>query len=211
MKRQKITTMRDSSGQDIPIKYVSKYDRECDKRTRRVLARFQKARKVLEQTVVDTLADIESIQSERDTGLAARGNFQCQSFDGMIRVAIDQSWQIRLDDRVREARDRMLAYAKSLCDKAGDADALILYQLVEEVFAVGKSGGLSVGRVLSLCRRNIVAAEWQAARTLLLSSIKSDRGRAYIRVSVRPDAQHDFAMLRLDLADCWPVEKEVGV
>ena len=196
-------TMRDASGQDIPLKYVSKYDRERDARTRRILARYLKARAVLEACLADSLADIEAIQTARETDANAKGNFQCQSFDGLIQVAIDQAWNIRLDDRVREARDIMLAYAQELCAKAGP-DAQALFEIVQEAFAASKSGGLSIGRVLSICRRNITAPEWLRARKLLLDSIQTDKGRAYLRVYHRPDTQQDFAMLKLDIADCWP-------
>ena len=113
-------TMRDSSGQDIPVKYVSKYDRERDARVRRILARFRKARAMLEQVVVESLADIDAVQAARDTEPGARGNFQCQSFDGLVQVSIEQAWNIRLDDRVKTARDIMLDYARGLCAKAGD-------------------------------------------------------------------------------------------
>ncbi len=201
--KKKERTMRDNLGRDIPVKYVSRYDRERDARTRRILARYIKARSVLESCLADSLADIEAIQLARDTEVAAKGNFQCQSFDGLIQVAIDQAWNIRLDDRVREARDIMLAYAQGLCAKAG-TDAQALFEIVQEAFAASKSGGLSIGRVLSICRRNITAPEWLRARKLLLDSIQTDKGRAYLRVYHRPDTQRDFAMLKLDIADCWP-------
>ena len=37
-----VNTMRDSNGNDIPLKYVSKYDKAKDKTVRRILARFLK-------------------------------------------------------------------------------------------------------------------------------------------------------------------------
>ena len=44
--------MRDNTGHDVPVKYVSKYDRLRDEKTKRVLARFRKARTVLEAVVL---------------------------------------------------------------------------------------------------------------------------------------------------------------
>lgn len=202
-------TMRDSMGNDIPVKYVSAWDRERDARCRRIRARFEKVRKAMETLVTDSLADIAAMQDARGCDVAVKGNFQASSFDGLTRVGIDQSYRIQLDDRVREARDRMLAYAKGLCMKAG-ADAQALYEIVEEAFAATKNGGLSVGRVLSLCRRDIRAAEWLEAKRLLLDSIRPERGRAYLRCEVRPDTQRDFRPIRLDLADCWPIVTEVA-
>ena len=196
-------TMRDNTGHDVPLKYVSKYDRLRDERTKRILSRFLKARKDLEKVVRDSLADIGAIQKGRETPLAEKGNFSVTSFDSLVKVAIDQCWHIELDDRVRDARDRMLAYAKSLCSKAGP-DAAALLEIVEEAFAANSAGRLSVSRVLSLCRRSISAKEWTEARDMLLASLKPERGRCYIHVYQRPDMQHDFELVRLDLADCWP-------
>ena len=204
-------TMRDSNGDDILVKYVKPYDRERDKRARRILARTQKVRAALEAFVEDTLGDIDAIRDmrlqETGKGDAEKGNFTCQSFDGLIEVQINQQWSIRLDERVKAARDAMLDYAKSLCAKAG-SDAGALFEIVEEAFAVGRTGNLSVGSVLRLCRRNIKAPEWVKAVELLLASIQTDRGKAYLKVSVRPDTQHDFKAIRLDIADCWPIAQE---
>lgn len=206
MKKER--TMRDNLGRDIPVKYVSRYDRARDARARRILARWLKARAMIEQIVAESLADIEAVQLARDAAPNARGNLQFQSFDGLIQIALDQAWILRLDDRVIAARDAMLAYARGLCAKAG-SDAQALYEIVEEAFAASRSGGLSLGRVLSICRRDIRAPEWLRARQMLLDAIQTDRGKAYIRVSTRPDTQRDFRLIRLDAADCWPIAEEV--
>ena len=211
MKQPTIKTMIDSTGSEVPAKYVNKYDKERDKRTRRILARTDKTRAILESFVVDCLSDIDAIREARleelGKGDAAKGNFTCQSFDGLIEIQINQQWTIRLDERVKQARDAMLAYAKRLCDKAG-SDAGALFQIVEEAFAVGRTGNLSVGSVLRLCRRDIKAPEWIKAKEMLLASIQTDKGKAYLKVSSRPDTQHDFKAIRLDIADCWPVAQD---
>ena len=43
MARQ-MQTMRDSNGNDVPVKYVGRYDKARDRTARRILARFLKAR-----------------------------------------------------------------------------------------------------------------------------------------------------------------------
>jgi hypothetical protein len=211
MKNTDTKTMKDSTGAEVPTKYVNGYDKERDKRARRILARTLKARAMLETFVVDCLGDIDAIRDARleeiGKGDAAKGNFTCQSFDGLIEIQINQQWSIRLDERVKQARDAMLAYAKSLFAKAG-SDAAVLFEIVEEAFAVGRTGNLSVGSVMRLCRRDIKAPEWVAACKMLLDSIQTDKGKAYLKVSVRPDTQHDFRAIRLDIADCWPIAQE---
>lgn len=203
----KMKTMTDSNGYAIPVNRVSRFDKVRDRGCRRIEARFRKAREMLERLVKDCLEDVAAMQAARELPLAEKGNFQTSSFDGLIKVCVDQAWHIELDDRVKAARDQMLEYARSLCAKAGE-DAVALYEIVEEAFAATKTGSLSIGRVLSLCRRNISAPQWVAARKMLLDSINPQKGRAYLRCETRPDTQHDFKQIRLDITDCWPVAKE---
>ena len=58
---KQVTTMRDSNGNDIPLKYVSKYDKAKDKAVRKVLARFLRARELLEGVVAETIAELEAL------------------------------------------------------------------------------------------------------------------------------------------------------
>ncbi len=201
----------DNLGREVPAAYVKPFDKIRDREVRAIVAEFTKVRGILEKTMAGALARVDKIKAAYDAEPGAvkrglgKGNYQVQSFNGLLRVSIDQQYRIQLDERVKEARDRMLAYAKGLCAKAG-ADAQALYEIVEEAFAASKSGGLSVARVLSLCRRNINAPEWVAARAMLLESIKPEKSKAYISVETRPDTQHDWRPIRLDIADCWPSE-----
>ena len=71
-----------------------------------------------------------------------------------------------------------------------------------------KAGALSVARVISLMRRDIKNPQWQQARELLSQSMETRRGKSYLRVESRPDRQLDPVPIRLDIADCWPAEKE---
>ena len=58
MEKKQVATMRDSNGNDIPLKYVSKYDKAKDKAVRKILARFVKARHALESVVAETVAEL---------------------------------------------------------------------------------------------------------------------------------------------------------
>ena len=84
-----VTTMRDSNGNDIPLKYVSRYDKAKDRAVRKILARFRKARELLEGVVAETIAELESLMDTKEK-LGAKGNFSARSFDGLIQVSIRQ-------------------------------------------------------------------------------------------------------------------------
>ena len=107
-----IKTMRDSHGQLVPVKYVAPYDKLRDKITRRIKARFLKARAALEAVVSDCIADLDELAACKES-LGAKGNFQARSFDALIQVSIRQQYNILLDERVVRARELMLDMSKA--------------------------------------------------------------------------------------------------
>ena len=205
-------TMIDAMGNTVPVRYVSPYDRTRDAVVRRIHARFLKARGSLEKVMRESLQDLDKIaQARGEAGIemGEKGNLQVSSFDGLVTVGLVVRYEIHLDERVKQARDLMLDYARSLADKLGGDDAQALLELIDEAFQSSRTGSLSVSRVLSLMRRDIKAAQWQTAKKLLAESMETRRGKSYLRVESRPDRQHDPVPVRLDIADCWPDSKEV--
>lgn len=202
--------MIDNMGAAVPLRHVSKYDRQRDAGVRKIHARFTKARKMLEQVMIDTLDDLDALAKARgETGveLAEKGNIQISSFDGLITVGLNVRYEIHLDERVKRARELMYACARRISAKLDSKDATLLEVLVDEAFLPTRSGSLPVARVLSLMRRDVNDDDWRAAKKLLSESIDTRRGKSYIRVEARPDRQHDPVPVRLDLADCWPLQQ----
>ena len=196
-------TMRDSNGNDVPLKYVSKYDKAKDKAVRRILARFLKSRAMLEGVVSETIAELQALAQTKET-VGTKGNFSAQSFDGLVRVSIKQQYNILLDERVVHARELMLGYIEGVLAKVGGSDAQALRLIVAEAFKANASGFLSTGKILSLLRMEIDNADWREAKRILQESIKPQKGKRYLLCETRPDTQHDFETIRLDIADCWP-------
>lgn len=205
---KKEQTMTDSMGAEVPIRYVSKYDRERDRIVQRIKTRWEKGRQELEKIMADSLADLEKLaQARGEAGLdvaGAKGNMQVSSFNGLTTVGLVVRYEIHLDERVRQARDLMLDYARGLAAKLGGDDAQALLELIDEAFQATRSGSLSVSRVLSLMRRDIKAKQWQEAKRLLNESMETRRGKSYLRVDHRSSRQHDPVPIRLDIASCWP-------
>jgi hypothetical protein len=206
------STMTDAMGNQVPVRYVSKYDKARDAGVRRILARWMKARTYLEQVMADSLADLGKIAIARDAaGISGgeKGNLQVSSFDGLVTVGLNVRYEIHLDERVVKARELMLDYARSLASKLGDdGDAQALLAIIDEAFQANRSGALSVARVMSLMRREIKSQQWIEAKRLLSESMETRRGKSYLRVESRTDRQQDPVPVRLDIADCWP-DKEV--
>lgn len=201
--KKTVTTMRDSNGNDIPIKYVGKYDKARDRVTRRIEARFRRARAVLEQTVRESVADLEELKGGKEK-LGEKGNFSAQSFDGLISVAIRQQYNIRLDERVVRARELMLEYVNGVLDRVSGVDVSALKLLVQEAFKANSQGFLSTGKVLALMRMEVRDEKWRQAKEILQAAIKPQKGKQYLSCEVRGSTQEEFRAIRLDIADCWP-------
>lgn len=198
-----VSTMRDANGNDVPLKYVSKYDKAKDKTVRRILARFRKTRSLLEQVVAETIAELQALAQTKES-LGAKGNFSARSFNGLIQVSIRQQYNILLDERVVRARELMLGYVSGVLAKVGGSDAEALRLIVAEAFKANAQGFLPTGKILALLRMEIDNADWREAKRILQDSIKPQKGKRYLVCETRPGTQHDFTAIRLDIADCWP-------
>ena len=200
-----ITTMRDSNGNDIPLKYVNKYDKARDKAVRKILARFLKARAMLEEVVADSIAELNALAQTKES-VGAKGNFSARSFDGLIQASIRQQYNIFLDERVVKARELMLGYVEGVLAKVGGNDAQALRLIVAEAFKANAQGFLSTGKIMSLLRMEIDNAEWREAKRILQEAIRPQKGKRYLVCERRASTQAEFRPVRLDIADCWPEE-----
>lgn len=201
-----VTTMIDSNGNAVPLKYVCAYDKARDRVTRRILARFEKARANLETVVADSIKDLDELAKLKES-LGTKGNFSARSFDGLIQVAIRQQYNIRLDERVIRARELMLDYVGSILDRVDGVDISALRLLVKEAFKANSQGFLSTGRILSLMRMEVDNAKWREAKLILQEALKPEKGKQYLICERRKTTQGDFKSIRLDIADCWPTEE----
>lgn len=202
----------DAAGNEVPETYVPISKRKIEKKIRAIHKRFKEARVILEKLVRETLEDIEGIKAIRLGELlvpvAEKGNFQICSFDGSIRISLDQQYNIVMDDRVSVARDLMLNFIKGITTKLGGQDAATILALINEAFKANRSGGLSVSRVLSLLNLEISAPEWEQACDILRDSLSTNRGKQYLNCAERPSPQHDYENIRLDLPSCWPLPQD---
>lgn len=200
---KQVKTMTDATGAQIPLKYVSAYDKARDRATRRILARFEKARAGLEAVVAESIKDLDELAKLKES-LGAKGNFSARSFDALIQVSIRQQYNIRLDERVVKARELMMEYIESVLDRVDGVDVSALRLLVQEAFKSNSQGYLSTGRVLALMRMEVANDKWREAKMILQEALKPEKGKQYLICEKRDSTQGDFKAIRLDIADCWP-------
>ena len=203
MDAKKMRTMTDSNGNEVPVKYISAYDKQRDATVRKVYARFVKARKALEAVVADSIRDLDVLKGGKEK-LGEKGNFSAQSFDGLLSVSIRQQYNILLDERVVRARELMLEYVNSVLDRVNGVDVSALRLLVTNAFKANAKGYLSTSRVLELLRMEVNNDKWHEAKQILQDAIKPQKGKQYLACEVRGSTRDDFKAIRLDIADCWP-------
>lgn len=205
MATKKENLWTDINGDQVPAKYVSKFDKARDAVSRRILKRFLAGRKVLEQIVRESIEDLDGLMKLKES-VGSKGNFQTSSFDGLIQVSIDQQYNIQLDERVARARELMLEYVNSELSRL-DKDTTFLRKLVEDSFRANAKGYLPIASILKLTRYEVKDARWNEARGILQDAMKPVPGKRYLNCRVRNTTQQDFKTIRLDLADCWPEVK----
>ena len=69
---------------------------------------------------------------------------------------------------------------------------------------------MSLKEELSKAFGSIANAVGDAAKTtadILRQAQTTERGKQYLTVETRRSLNHDFAPIRLDVADCWPREE----
>ena len=201
MATKKENLWTDINGDQVPAKYVSKFDKARDAVSRRILKRFNAGRKVLEQIVRESIEDLDGLIKLK-ASVGSKGNFQTSSFDGLIQVSIDQQYNIQLDERVARARELMLEYVNSELSRL-DKDTTFLRKLVEDSFRANARGYLPISSILKLTRYEVKDERWNEARGILQDAMKPVPGKRYLNCRVRNTPQQDFKTIRLDLADCW--------
>ena len=198
----------DGRGQEVPSSYVSRYDKARDRAVRHVVAGAQRLRGQIEAFMADAVATMDGLAGIKED-LGKRGNFSARSFDALLQVSIRQQWHIRLDERVAKARELMLDYAGRELARAGDG-AFLLKQMIEAAFKVDRLGFLPRSEVAKLLSYRVGDAKWNEGADILRQAQTTERGKQYLAVETRADLNHDFAPIRLDIADCWPREGAAG-
>lgn len=201
--------MTDAQGNQVPVKYVKRYDRERDRIARRVLARWIRVRTAIEACYRETEADIETIEAlageERtDRKMGKKGNFQFCAFDGLIQVARSARYELRFDERLRVAQEIIEGIIR---EKAAGIDE-DLAELVKGVFRPSSDGLLSQARVMGLFRLRIKHPEWARAMALIQESIESRRGKNLLSVRVKTSADAEWEGVLLDIAAVADVGEE---
>ncbi len=199
-------TMTDAAGNAVPVAYVKPYDRERDKLARRILARWEKSRAAVERCYRETVADIARVEAAAADGrtgnraLGTRGNFQFQSFDGLVMVSRIARYELRFDERLRVAQ----GIIEEIIDEKAQGIDEDLASLIRGVFRPTSDGLLAQSRVMGLFRLKIRHPRWAQAMDLIRDAIETRRGKNLLRVNRKTSRDAEWQAVLLDIAAAAP-------
>jgi hypothetical protein len=203
-------TMTDAQGQQVPVRYVSRYDRQRDRLVRQIAHDWVRERARIEDLYEDTetrlrLLEDLAAKGRTDRKLGRRGNFQASSFDGLIQASRSARYELRFDDRLRVAQEIIEEIIRQKAEGI-DED---LAALVQGVFRPTSDGLLSQARVMGLFRLKIKHPRWQEAMDLIRDSIESRRGKNLLSVRMKVNRDAEWESVPLDIAAAAPVANAV--
>lgn len=193
--------VRDRDGHLVPKDKVKPIDRERDVL---VNAIFNEAVTLSGQIAdfrdrcFDTMGefvDKSAAQYKAKIG-GKKGNMTLYNFDGSVKIVIQRGETKSFDER--------LQVAKSLIDECihdwSKGSNKNIKALVDHAFQVDKEGKVSVDRILSLRRLDIVDERWTNAMSAIIDSMQVVGSKRYFRVYKRVGETDTYRPVSLDAA-----------
>jgi hypothetical protein len=197
-------TMLDAAGQAVPVGYVKPYDKLRDKVARRILVQWLRVEALIQALHKQMRNEVGLVEQAAASGrkgtvaLGKKGNFQFQSFDGLIAVSRSARYELRFDERLRVAQSII---EEIIREKTETVDADII-ELLRGVFRPTSDGLLSQARVMGLFRLKISHHRWKEAMDLIRESIEARRGKTLYSVRIKKTRESDWQSIELDISSC---------
>jgi|LSQX01.3.fsa_nt_gb hypothetical protein len=114
-----------------------------------------------------------------------RGGYSLLSYDGSLKIVIDNDTLIAVNEKVSIAREAILSCVRKWSDGANRN----LVELVSRAFETDRQGHLSVARLLALRSYKIENdPDWDAAMDALSQGLVASGSRTYIRFYRRDES-----------------------
>lgn len=172
--------MKDHNGNEVPVQYVPKLDKERDAFARKFLKQAEALSSKLSELKAEIFKEGDAIwdkmKGDADVNTGEK-NFSITSFDKQIKIEFVQAERIEFDDNINLAKAKIDQFLSDKM-KASDAD---ISQLVKLAFETRK-GQLDTKKVLALFKLKITAQLWTEAMELIKKSIDRNNSKRYVRL-----------------------------
>lgn len=200
----------DPTGEKIPAKYISAYDKKRDAIAQRIAKLWLDERRRLENVKEKTMALIDEVRSAaaKDAGVklgGKKGYLQFRDFRGQVVVRFENVERTEFDERISMVQQLINEAIEDMATGAGrSGKAQELRKVAEAAFRPrGKDGKLDRQRVRDIANVKINHPKWRKAAELIRECDKVVGHKPYIRVMLTNDvgiAPHQPIVL--DIADC---------
>jgi len=188
----------DYQGNEVPLKYVSTYDKKKEKVITKVFAEAQKINATLEAFKKMMFAECDKLFDEmfkaNDLEKVAQKNYTLFSFDKGLKIEVTTQDVVDFDDRIQLAQAKINEYLKIKTDGA-DQELSIL---VNNAFKT-KKGRLDKARIFGLFPLKINHHLWVEAMELIKKSIMTNYTRRYATIYVR-DEEGKYNQVQLNFS-----------
>lgn len=194
-------TMLDSSGDQVPVRYVKPMDKARDRLVRKLTKEAEKLSAALAKHKAMCLDEIARFQALASAtyGVVLGGEKNgiiLTSFDGTLRIERRASETLAFDDRLNAAQTLINEW---IAEKTSGVDRDLVV-LINRAFRNRRNSGLRFGEIIRLTQLAIKGEKWEKAMQLIRESITVQSSRTHCRFYRRADTKSDFEMIPLDIA-----------
>jgi hypothetical protein len=192
--------MTDSQGRQVPVELVKPIDQLRDQTLRSIMERTLSMRDTLHQFKAGIWSDLQhflelSAEQHQVHFGGKKGNITLTTYDGRYKVMIAVNDTLQFNEKLQIAKELIDTCIRRW---ASDAKAEIRL-LVEDAFAVDKTGNLNKNRILGLRRIDIQDVQWQEAMRAISESIQVVSSKTYLRFYEREEDGR-YTQIPLDIA-----------
>lgn len=193
--------VKDREGHLIPKDKVKPIDRDRDRLVTRIGNEAEKISGTIAEfrercfDEIAAFADHSAAEYGAKMG-GKKGNMTLFNYDGSIKIIVARNESKAFDERLQAAKS-LIDECIRTWQKGSNKN---LQALVDHAFQVDKAGKVSVERILSLRRINIVDERWDNAMKAIADSIQVVGSKRYFRVYRRVGETETYLPVSLDAA-----------
>jgi len=191
---------RNHKGELVPEAYVSKYDKEKEKKLVKLLkdAKDVQKRMLAFSSEMFTTADILNEMFYKSNNIevpkTSKGGLTLYSFDKNIKLIVSTSDLIDFDDKITIAQGLLNDYISEVVNGVNND----IRQLINNAFTTNK-GRLDKARIFSLFQLQIEHPTWKQAMEMIKQSITSNSTKKYINIYER-DEKDEYKQIVLNFS-----------
>jgi hypothetical protein len=192
--------MEDAQGRQVPVAMVKDIDKLRDQTVKAILVRTLDMRDKLSAFKCNVWDEIQvflglSAEQHGVTFGGKKGNITLTSYDGKYKLIVAVNDTLQFNEK--------LQVAKALIDKCikrwSNGSRPEIVTLIDDAFAVDKTGNVNRNRILGLRRLSIDDAEWRQAMEAINESIQVVDSKTCMRFYERRE-DGSYTQIPLDVA-----------